>query len=86
MLRRYSGLGLKEASDAIVAIQRGEMTAFPAPDPARPAGPEEMNEEIRRLLVGNELIEAIKLYRQLTGAGLEESKEAVELMRTRLPQ
>ncbi len=86
MLRRYSGLGLKESSDAIEAMQRGEMTAFPAPDPAGPADPEAMNEEIRRLLAGNEIIEAIKLYRQVTGAGLEESKEAVDLIRARSQQ
>ncbi len=34
--------------------------------------------ELRQLLNNQQKIEAIKLYRQLTGAGLKESKEAIE--------
>jgi hypothetical protein len=34
--------------------------------------------EVRQLAAAGEKIAAIKLYRQLTGAGLAEAKEAVE--------
>jgi ribosomal protein L7/L12 len=41
--------------------------------------------ELRAMLAQKQLIGAIKRYRKLTGAGLKESKEAVEAMQ-RSPQ
>lgn len=83
MLRTISGLGLKEAHDAIEAMQRGELGALPVLTPSLPVAPEEMNPEIERLVATGQVIEAIKLYRELTGAGLKESKDAVDLIRVR---
>lgn len=83
MLRTISGLGLKEAHDAIEAMQRGGLGALPVLTPSLPVAPEEMNPEIERLVATGQVIEAIKLYRELTGAGLKESKDAVDLIRVR---
>lgn len=38
------------------------------------------NQEVAELVKAGRKIEAIKLYRELTGAGLAEAKEAVEKM------
>ncbi|MDP1918544.1 MAG: ribosomal protein L7/L12, partial [Myxococcales bacterium] len=37
--------------------------------------------ELRRHLAGGRLIDAIKRYRELTGLGLKESKDAIESLR-----
>ncbi len=50
-------------------------TPPPAPVPPPPA---DKLEEIRLVLAGGEKIQAIKMYREQTGAGLKEAKEAVE--------
>jgi LSD1 subclass zinc finger protein len=40
--------------------------------------PQQLEKEIRELLAEKQKINAIKLYRQVTGAGLKQAKEAVE--------
>ena len=40
----------------------------------------EVEEEVRAALASRRKIEAIKIYREATGLGLKESKEAVEAM------
>ena len=42
---------------------------------------EETKARLQTLLAQNDLIEAIKIYRTETGAGLKESKDAVEAMK-----
>ncbi len=39
---------------------------------------EELDEEVRTLADDGKKIEAIKLYRELTGAGLKEAKDAID--------
>jgi len=51
----------------------------PIPPPAEPP-PAEILEEVRQVLGRGEKIQAIKLYREHTGAGLKEAKEAVEAL------
>ena len=48
-----------------------------------PASRETVQAEVEEALQRGNVIEAIKRYRQLTGAGLKESKEAVEAIRHR---
>jgi ribosomal protein L7/L12 len=50
--------------------------------PADVALPSDVEAEIKRLIQANQKIEAIKLYRQKTGVGLKEAKDAVEAMDT----
>ena len=75
--RIITGVGLKEAKEAVEAIERGEdPTSRPAP-PTPEANWRARVEEARRQ---NKKIEAIKIYRQATGVGLKEAKEAVEAL------
>lgn len=74
--RELTGVGLKEAKDAV------EMPDF-APPLAPPPVPGENDPrmaQVRTLATAGQKIEAIKLYRMITGLGLKESKDAVDKM------
>ena len=73
LYRDHAGAGLKEAKDAIEALERGG--DLPVPERRSFSNAEE---EIVFLLEQGRKIEAIKLYREQTGTGLKEAKEAVE--------
>jgi hypothetical protein len=45
---------------------------------------EELKEQVRTLLLQGNKIEAIKIYREATGLGLKESKDAVEFIESEL--
>ncbi len=89
--RELTGVGLKEAKDAVeqlaegkvlqvsrLIVQTGAVSTGTLDGAARA--------EIRRLLVSGNKIEAIKLYRQRTGLGLKEAKDAVEAWEARLSE
>lgn len=72
--REATSAGLKEAKDAVEALDRdGE---FPAVGPLGPG----VEREIASLLEQNEKIEAIRVYRERTGADLKTAKDAVEAL------
>ena len=73
LYRDHTDAGLKEAKDVIEALERGG--DLPAPERRSFSNAEE---EIVFLLEQGRKIEAIKLYREQTGTGLKEAKEAVE--------
>jgi ribosomal protein L7/L12 len=76
-IRRYreeTGADLKQAKDAVEAIERGETA--PTVEPPN----EEFEREILQLMEGGQKIEAIKLYRQQTGRDLKAAKDAVEAL------
>jgi ribosomal protein L7/L12 len=75
LFREQTAAGLKEAKDAVEAIGRGER--YESRQDSRNS-----REEIRTLLERGHKIEAIKLYRERTGAGLKEAKEAVEAIQS----
>ena len=76
LYRQRTGAGLKEAVDAVEAMQRGAQV----PD-GRPAGTQAADtQEIVSLLEQGKKIAAIKLYRDKTGAGLANAKAAVEAL------
>ena len=77
LFRERMGAGLKESKDAVEAIQRGE-----AP-PASSSGDRAFEDEVATLLEQGQKIEAIKRYRERTGVGLKEAKDAVERMAER---
>jgi ribosomal protein L7/L12 len=82
--KELTGVGLKEAKDAVDALERGEPVAVPiAPPPLGPITPNVAvdDRELREHLRADRLIDAIKRYRELTGLGLKESKDAVEALR-----
>ncbi len=75
--RERTGVGLKEAKDAVEAIQRGQVV------PSGPQSDRDLEDEVVSLLEQGQKIEAIKRYRERTGVGLKEAKDAVERMAER---
>ncbi|MFB1478754.1 hypothetical protein [Corallococcus sp. RDP092CA] len=81
--RQLHGSGLKEAKDAVEAMMREGRALVGAPGRREVSEPE-AHAAIERAIRDNNLIQAIKLYRDLHGEGLKESKDAVEAMRAEL--
>lgn len=82
--REATGVGLKEAKDAVEALERGAEAPYPAVSVGgAPAGP--WIDEVRALVRAGNKLEAIKRYREHTGLGLKESKDAVEALDNRPP-
>lgn len=78
--REATGCGLLEAKNAVEAIEAGrQWPEQPVPDADEP----ELNREVLDLVRGGNLIAAIKRYREATGRGLKESKDAVETLARR---
>lgn len=80
-LREQTGLGLAEAKAAIDAHRGGRpLPTRPLPPPPGAHDPAAVAADplLRDFLNAGNLIAAIKRYRELTGLGLKESKEAVE--------
>lgn len=80
-LRQAFDLGLKEAKDLIDAYQSGAPVALPvgeAPQEFSNEATDELPVAVIEAAQRGDKIEAIKLYREQTGAGLKEAKDAVE--------
>jgi ribosomal protein L7/L12 len=89
--RAETGVGLKEAKDAVEALERGsplpEVAETPGIGGYYPAGPDlgmpvspDQESRIRTLLQSGNKLDAIKVYREATGADLKTAKDAVEAM------
>jgi large subunit ribosomal protein L7/L12 len=76
--RQRMGVGLKEAKDAVEALERGE--PVPVPRAVSKAFAESDVRDFVTLLRQGKMIAAIKLYREKTGVGLAEAKAAVETL------
>lgn len=79
--REMTGVGLKEAKDAIEELEAGRMVTFAQNVVSRGSTSVSMAQVQAALEAGNK-IEAIKLYREMTGLGLKEAKDAIEAMPT----
>ena len=84
-MRESFEVGLKEAKEAVEAIQQGQdvqMSSFKVITTRTPATvlDAETTEHIRRLLRAGNRIEAIKVYRQVMGSDLKSSVEAIDAM------
>ena len=75
--REHTGCDLKDAKDAVEALQRG--ASLPESEQEDVA----LEAETVRLLGRGEKLKAVKLYKATTGATLLESKRAVEAMAVR---
>ncbi len=77
--REQTGAGIREAKDAVEALEQGRP----------PALPRELDQDlegaIAELLRTGRKIEAIKRFREQTGAELKEAKDAVEALEQGLP-
>jgi ribosomal protein L7/L12 len=74
--RELTSVGLKEAKDYVDALESGGQPAAAVPTPT-PTG---SLAEVHALARQGQKIQAIKLYRQLTGAGLKEAKDYVDVL------
>jgi len=72
--RERTQSGLKEAKDAVEALERGEQ--LPTPKAILTT----INQDVVSLVREGKKIAAIKLYRDKTGVGLAEAKAAVEAL------
>lgn len=70
--REHTGTGLLEARQAIEFLEQGKLP------PSTDTNPGEWEAEVLTQLAHHRKIAAIKIYREHTGAGLKEAKEAVE--------
>ena len=76
LYRERTGMGLKEAKDAVEAMEAGQGP------PVVQTKDSSDQLEILSLLEQGQKLQAIKLYRERTGAGLAEAKETVERVAT----
>lgn len=83
------GAGRRERDDAN-AVRNLYKSRIPAHGPTSASSrlnvSAGLGAELRPLILRGDLIEAIKRYREETGAGLKESKDAVEAFREQLRQ
>lgn len=84
VFREVTGEGLKESKDAVEAFERGEPLQLSSVPAAPPLSPQGLDEQVRLLLLQDKKIEAIKVYREATGYGLKEAKDAVESIESKL--
>jgi ribosomal protein L7/L12 len=84
IFRETFGVGLAEAKDAVDAMEAGKsidisgMQVVTSSAPVNLQSNAENIAEIQRLLSGGNKIEAIRRFREMTGVGLKEAKDAVE--------
>jgi ribosomal protein L7/L12 len=74
--RERTGSGLKEAKDAVEALERGEQ--LPTPKAILTT----VDQDVVSLVREGKMIAAIKLYREKSSVGLAEAKAAVEALAT----
>jgi ribosomal protein L7/L12 len=81
--REKTNVGLKEAKEAVEAIERGQTPTIAGPDdgPKAAPDPERLTNEVMALLREGETLAAIKRWREVTGADLKAAKDAIDLLR-----
>lgn len=84
LYREWTGADLKQAKDAVEAMQRGMAVSISEPAAQTGAGAM-VDDQIRALLAKKRKIEAIKVYRQATNVGLAEAKDYVESIEAHMP-
>ena len=76
-------------SDDLIAVprsrQRPQVPRAMVRDGQKLEVPAEIRMEIERLLADGQVINAIKLVREVTGSGLKDAKDAVDQMRRSVP-
>jgi len=78
MYREQTGAGLREAKDAVEALERGGKLPK-SPQAAGSAGVRaDLKADVWALVQDGQKIQAIKFYRERTGCGLKQAKDAVE--------
>jgi ribosomal protein L7/L12 len=83
LYRAQTGAGLKEAKDAVEMLLATGRLPMPQGQPVPADTGDEFENRLLDLARAGRKIEAIKEYRQRTGAGLKEAKDAVEALAAR---
>ena len=89
--REVTGVGLREAKEAVDRLEAGQPLVFTSTasvnlsGTSAAAGQAAQLAEVTRLAQSGQKIQAIKIYREITGLGLREAKEAVERLEAGQP-
>ena len=84
LYREMTGLGLKEAKDAVEAIERGEPVMDFAQSQIVTQNSALLEEQIKQLLVRRQKIQAVKIYREAHNCGLKDAKAAVDVIEAQM--
>jgi len=84
LYREGTGVGLKEAKDAVEAIERGEPTYSPEPIQIDLQNDALLDEQIKQLLTKRQKIQAIRFYREINHTDLKDAKDAVDAIEARM--
>ena len=77
LYREATGSSLKDAKDAVEAMEMGAVIDFPASAQVSDLDPF-LENQIKHLLAERKKIEAVKAYREAYNCGLKEAKDAVD--------
>ena len=82
LYRQETGSGLNEAKDAVEALAAGRPIVRRSGESVEALGvdPNSLEGQVLALMQGQKKIWAIKLYREQTGVGLKQAKDAVEAL------
>ncbi|HJT55927.1 MAG TPA: ribosomal protein L7/L12 [Ktedonobacteraceae bacterium] len=79
LYRQITGVGLKEAKEAVDRMAAGTLEPSLPPQQSAQTRPDLVDaEKLQRLIREGHKIEAIKYFRQQRGVGLKEAKEAID--------
>jgi len=85
LYREITFVGLREAKDAVEAIERGIPVNIPAHTPVGKPAPG-LETEIKRLLAERKKIDAVRVYRETYKVGLKEAKNAIDAIELQTPR
>ena len=78
LMREKTGLGLKEAKEAVESLEKLPASPPPASLVATLRRAQDTSDEVQKLVAKGQKIEAIKLIRDRAGLGLKEAKDLVD--------
>ena len=82
--REATGLGLKEAKDAVEAMERGEPIMDFAPIQFDTPNSALLEEQIKQFLLKRQKIQAVRIYREAHNCGLKDAKDAVDAIEAQM--
>lgn len=82
--REATGFGLKEAKDAVEAMERGESIMDFAPVQFDLQNSALLVEQIKKLLLNRQKIQAVRIYREAHNCGLKDAKDAVDAIEAQM--
>ena len=84
LYREATGVGLKEAKDAVEAIERSEPVMDFAPIQFDALNSALLEEQIKQLLLQHQKIQAVRIYREAYNCGLKDAKDAVDAIEAQM--